>query len=98
MSVLIKGMKMPKNGEITIAFASDENGKNTIALILDSNGNPIEHKGVIEIPTPHGRLIDAEALMISVLDAMKNKTDDSVIGLIDKAPTIIEAEVSDERL
>lgn len=50
---------------------------------------------LVEIPRPHGRLIDAEALMISVLDAMKNKTDDSVIGLIDKAPTIIEAEVSE---
>lgn len=57
MSLIIKGMDMPKNGEITIAFASDENGENTIALILDANGKPIEHKGVTEIHTPHGRLI-----------------------------------------
>lgn len=57
MSLIIKGINMPKNGEMTIAFASDENGENTLALILDTNGNPIEHKGVTEIPTPHGRLI-----------------------------------------
>lgn len=57
MSLLIKGMDMPKNGEITIAFASDENGENTLALILDTNGKPIEHKGVVEIHTSHGRLI-----------------------------------------
>lgn len=61
MSLIIKGINMPKNGEMTIAFASDENGENTLALILDTNGKPIEHKGVAEIHTPHGRLIDCES-------------------------------------
>ena len=50
----------------------------------------------IEIPTPHGRLIDADAL---------KKTIESIYGgalwtfdcfeFVDKAPTIIEAEVSE---
>ena len=57
MSLIIKGINMPKNGEMTIAFASDENGENTLALILDTNGKPVEHKGVVEIHTPHGGLI-----------------------------------------
>lgn len=48
------------------------------------------------IPTPHGRLIDADKLSISILKAMKNG-DDSVIGLIDKTPTIIEAEQGNGR-
>ena len=48
-------------------------------------------KRIVEISTHHGRLIDADKLSISVLEAMNNG-DDSVIGLIDKAPTIIEAE------
>lgn len=61
MSILIKGMNMPKNGEMMIAFASDENGENSLSLILDTNGKPIEHKGVAEIHTPHGRLIDCES-------------------------------------
>ena len=93
MSVLIKGMKMPKNGEITIAFASDENGKNTIVLILDSNGNPIEHKGVVEIPTPHGRLIDANYINGSgLIDWQKS----IVKAEISQAPTVIEAEELNE--
>lgn len=44
------------------------------------------------LPTPHGRLIDADELTIAVLKAMNRETDISVIGLIDRAPTIIKAE------
>ena len=44
------------------------------------------------IPTPHGRLIDADKLAIAVLKAMNQETDISAIGLIDRAPTIIKAE------
>lgn len=105
MSVLIKGMEMPKNGEITIiAFASDENDKNTMAVILDSNGTPIKHKGIVEVPTPHGRLIDADRLFSMIHGTLcetcetfscekgKGCLIDDVFNLIDQAPTIIEAE------
>lgn len=50
---------------------------------------------LINIPTPHGRLIDAVKLSIDVLETMNRETDDTVIGLIDRAPTIIEAEQGD---
>lgn len=96
MSLIIKGMDMPKNGEITIAFASDENGKNTITLILDSNGNPIEHKGVVEIPTPHGKVIDGDKLVISALEACNRGDDTSIVELIEKLPAIIEVEELNE--
>lgn len=94
MSLLIKGMDMPKNGEITIAFASDENGENTLALILDTNGKPIEHKGVVEIHTPHGRLIDADDIDSIAVAFHPNDGDPFVGGRLRKiiAPIIIEAE------
>ena len=72
MNLIIKGINMPKNGEMAIAFASDENGEITIALILDAKGKPIEHKGVTELPTPHGRLIDADKLLKSI-DIMREQ-------------------------
>lgn len=93
MSLLIKGMDMPKNGEITIAFASDENGENTLALILDTDGKPIEHKGVAEIRTPHGRLIDADDIgSIAVLSYPNNG--DPFVGRPKKiiAPIVVEVE------
>ena len=94
MSLLIKGMDMPKNGEITIAFASDENGENTLALILDTNGKPIEHKGVVEIHTPHGRLIDADDIDSIAVLSYPNSGDPFFAGKLNKiiAPIIVEAE------
>lgn len=53
MSVLIKGMKMPKDGcHHTITIYSD----GTVAI---GKANNYE---AIEVPTPHGRLIDANAI------------------------------------
>lgn len=96
MSLLIKNMDMPKNGEITIAFASDENGENTLARILDTNGKPIEHKGVVEIHTPHGRLIDADKLLESFEKAIDEDNHFvNFFSLVDEAPTIIKAEVEE---
>ena len=88
MSLIIKGMEMPQAGDMIICGQID--GKLQCTIV--TRGKPTKWCEASEVTTPHGRLIDADALMISVLDAMKNKTDDSVIGLIDKAPTIIEAE------
>lgn len=98
MSILIKGIDMPKNGEITIAFASDENGENTMALIVDDKGKSVEHKGVTEIPTPHGRLIDCESDFFPTA-FRHNLTDyakgwNTCLRSVLLSPTIIEAEVS----
>ena len=50
-----------------------------------------EYCPLIEIPTPHGRLGD--------LDALKNDMRDwnpSIIAVVDATPTVIEAEGSEE--
>ncbi|MBR2783032.1 MAG: hypothetical protein IKD93_02420 [Firmicutes bacterium] len=62
MSVLIKGMEMPKDGTCIFIFASDENGQNTeLAIMRYASFEPIKHKGVVALP-PHGRLIDADVV------------------------------------
>ena len=91
MNLIIKGINMPKNGEMAIAFASDENGEITLTLILDAKGKSIEHKGVTEIPTPHGRLIDAEKLLIALTNDSHGLSAEQVITIME-FPAIIEAE------
>ena len=82
MSIIIKGMDMPKDGDYIFSFASDENGNNTIVLITDSRtGKAICHKGVVSIPTTHGRLIDADQITLECQWCS-----------LDDAPTILEAE------
>ena len=62
MSILIKGMDMPKEGLYELSFA--QSGGVTICLIEESypdgGGRLVEHKGVVEVPTPHGRLVDID--------------------------------------
>ena len=53
-------------------------------------------KKIIEIPRPHGRLIDADKL----LDSFRKSIDEdnhfvNFCSLVESAPTIIEAEVSE---
>ena len=51
---------------------------------------------LIEVPTPHGRLIDADKLMTEVMDSDLDhlQRDDwrEVIQIVQDAPTIIDAE------
>lgn len=102
MSVLIKGMKMPK-----ACFWRDKNGSLTICPLCDADGycgangeqrclvpeNEMPNDcPLIELP-PHGRLIDADALK-----RKRKWTDDFYeteyveVEDIDDAPTIIPAE------
>ena len=80
MSVLIKGMNMPKEGLYLLSFAQSDGV--TICLIEESypdgGGKLIEHKGVVEVPTPHGRLIDADRIQC--------------VPYLTQEPTVIEAE------
>jgi hypothetical protein len=69
MSVLIKGMAMPKNCAECRLWDTCEymNDFDDWASILDAveDGNLVRDKNcpLIEIKTPHGRLIDADALL-----------------------------------
>jgi hypothetical protein len=92
MSVLIKGMAMPKNCAECRLWDTCEymNDFDDWASILDAveDGNLVRDKNcpLIEIKTPHGRLIDAEKLLI-----------DHGLKLTEEfAPTVIEAEGSEE--
>ena len=103
MSVLIKGMEMPNDcnkcqlleGYICDGFCHGANkwldSEDFVWEIIDEevlSDKPVNCP-LIEVPTPHGRLIDADSL----------KKDDTVRFFhsarfkdIDEAPTIIEAE------
>ena len=89
MSLFIKGVFMPKEGE-----SRTFNSQN----------------GIIEILSPHGRLIDADELQTAIHGCLCENCEtfpcekgigcliEDVFNLIDEAPTIIEAEVSDGNL
>lgn len=97
MGVYIKGLKLPseqRQGEL---------------LILTSDGRCVDiFRGeyqAVEVPTPHGRLIDADALKEQWLNAERTTGAEKVLNLplecfisygcvydLDNAPTIIEAE------
>lgn len=96
MSILIKGMEMPTDGEAVVLVISNENGK-MLAEVDEYCGAVYE-----SVPVPkHGRLIDADALEEWLFDDNPNpmkapfrlctadRTD--VKFLMKKAPTIIPA-------
>ena len=84
MSVFIPGMKMPKKGFVTVDILSD-------GRVLLYNTDTVFK--AVEIPTPHGRLIDADALCR--IDGKDEEGFSCQIVYdwdIEEAPTIIEAE------
>lgn len=102
MSVLIKGMDMPKyKGEhkdfdrYGCFLTVYKNGE--VELHVFENNYTVE-----EIPTPHGDLIDKEPIKKFILDGINKPTPESfgydgieILSEIEFAPTIIEAEVSE---
>ena len=112
MSLIIKGMSLPKhadvNGEKDTAYKCLilAHSDNSVELVIDTafaspydNGHNIQRYSLTEIPTPHGRLIDADKLyepMERDLYAGIGCDPTSIAAItISEAPTIIEAEVSE---
>lgn len=92
MSILINGMDMPEQGIHHGAIVITE----TVNCII-INGKPYNKCfSISEIPTPHGRLIDADRLIV----ALKNSVHENpsflapliTISQIEQQPTIIETE------
>ena len=83
MSIIIKGMDMPKK----------DTGCRIIILydgqVAMDNGTFIPEYKAVEIPTPHGRLIDAEILEA---EAKLRYYGDIYLEEVQEAPTILEAE------
>lgn len=92
MSALIKGMKMPTKGEYELRLFCHSDGTATLeGFSIEFEGEPFE---VIEVPTPHGRLIDADELIVfeAHVDGAQNGLRFVPAEFIEAAPTIIEAE------
>ena len=100
MSLIINGMSLPKhsavNGEKDTAYRCVvlAHPDNTVELVIDTefaspydNGHNIQRYPLTELPTPHGRLIDADNIdEITVCSNPRN-----LLSRIE-APVIIEAE------
>lgn len=103
MGVYIKGMEMPKScDECRIMMFEDTNCVPELfcgcPIVFKAHPQGVGHRPdycpLVEVPTPHGRLIDAEALMekknthIDVLADWRYVR----VSTIEDAPTIIESE------
>lgn len=87
MSILIKGMEMPKEDEeIIIRIDSD-------GTVMTEYALPISGTKAVSVP-PHGRLIDADALIKPKNQHIDVHSDEWYVEVrtIDDAPTIIPAE------
>lgn len=101
MSVIVKGMEMPQNCD-KCKFQSDSRLYcDAMPYNFCGNTNDIERPDwcpLIELP-PHGRLGDLDKLMTEFMDSDLDhlQRDDwkEVIQIVADAPTIIEAEGSD---
>lgn len=93
MDILIKGMGMPLMcGECPCYNESDYScnatGRGVIEYRYD--GRP-DNCPLVEVPTPHGRLIDADAFLKWLKEF--HPSDVAIMSGIKNARTIIEAEV-----
>lgn len=98
MSILIKGMEMPKDIEpgLVIEFADGIDGKRYARLYHYRHGGLTEWLEAVPVP-PHGRLIDADAMQKEWFNLnFDRKITDGTLAYwnfqLSKIPTIIEAE------
>lgn len=98
MSVIVKGMKMPKKGEYLMTLYVDSDGSAYIDVESFPDGK--DKFEAIQVQ-PHSRLIDANALLESIKEARKKDPEIEDVYIDDyftvaewvvSAPTIIEAE------
>jgi len=82
MAILIKGIDIPKYESLTIKIMPS-------GAVCDQYGRLDERVKAVEVPTPHGRLIDADAFK-ALWDGATVTGDIGV--LIEARPTIIETE------
>lgn len=83
MSIIIKGLNMPKASNEDCVAVIRSNGK---VEVWQTGMKEFEAKA-IQIPTPHGRLIDADDIYIGRWDI-----DTDLAEQIQNAPTILEEE------
>ena len=92
MSILIKGMKMPEHcGYCRFAYDGICHALQVMRYDKETKDGKLIDCPLTEIPTPHGRLIDRDAL-IAAYDAQHDGEPGRARKLMEEAPTIIEAE------
>ena len=98
MSILIKGVEMPKScGDCPCQ--QEEYGYCQVieeeARFCDYKSRP-EWCPLAPVPTPHGRLVDADALILALMDRGVDdiQTDDlhEISQTVWDAPTVVESE------
>lgn len=99
MSVLIKGMKMPERCEGCLMYR--HNAEYDYAYCCISSVNVLGHGNarlnncpLVEVPTPHGRLIDAEKLERDIEEY--HLSDGKFQHWVQVQNSIIEAEEGEE--
>ena len=101
MSVIVRGMEMPKNcsgcplnyDQMACKVTGTRWWSDTMVLMgFDSDKERLYDCPLVEIPTPHGRLIDADELVRIWTGA---KFYGSIKPIVDARPTVIEAEGSE---
>lgn len=93
MSILIKGLTMPKDGEMLCVNIYPD-GKVCINLDLSC-----EAVGEATAVPPHGRCIDADLVICKAVEKLKATHYAgylSSINLVEWAPTILPADTEDE--
>ena len=87
MSILIKGLKLPPVGirQCIVSFVDN------CLLITDVCGKILFEGEYVEVPTPHGRLIDADKFLEWLQEFYPNSV--AIMSGVKNAKTIIEAEV-----
>lgn len=104
--ILIRGVVTPLTCEECPCYDNNDYSCNVTGCSVKEyrfDGRP-DNCPIVEVPTPHGRLIDADALLRVIeensyrLRGVTNSTENGMFltGIrqaIDESPTIIEAEV-----
>ena len=96
MSVLIKGMEMPENCMDCKIKQYDEYENDCICPFSGVMCLSIGRQDacpLVEVPTPHGRLIDADEVYFTMTDTIEQGRAEEALN---NAPTVIEAEGKDE--
>ena len=95
MSILIKGMEMPKDGEIILVYPD---GNAALFARIDVNilDFALKNRKAIPVP-PHGRLIDADALLKDIAPTDEDEDNGAKLlmnvfcQVVKTRPTIIPA-------
>lgn len=92
MSILIKGMEMPKLGE-EFRVGRDVDGNLFICNIYSEETVWFP---LAEVPTPHGRLIDADIVTGVIANSMPSLTTPDGAGQYDHEICVVQETIADD--